>query len=66
MTADEIRAAIAGIVAEEKAIMEAIKNIPEYIPIADYRLAKKNLQARGVAKKSQREHLERLLKERTE
>ncbi len=59
MTADDIRSAIAGIKAEEKAVQKTMKGLPHGRFTAGY----DNLYARGLALASQREHLEGLLKE---
>ncbi len=67
MTTDDIRAAIAGIKDEEKAVQQSIDELPAfYLRRSEYDRRAHNLEARLVTLASQREHLEGLLKERTE
>ncbi len=66
MTADEIRAAIAGIVAKQKAVRQARLDVPNNLAKAERWRRIENLVAQYVALASQREHLERLLAERND
>ncbi len=64
MTADDIRAAIAGIVAGQKANRQAKLDVPNNLPKAERYRRYDSLLAQYVILASQREHLEGLLKER--
>ncbi len=67
MTADDLRAAIAGIKAEDKAVLVALGDIqasPSFLHSAEDHRTFDNLMARHVALASQREDLERRLAER--
>ncbi len=63
MTTDDIRSAIAGIEAEEKAVWQELSKRPRNLHTEEGRRVFDSLFARHVALASQREHLERLLKE---